>query len=303
MILANVVLICNVIWLIWTYTKHGIDSRYGAVQRGACAQSKSIDSWLHALINILSTAILSASSIFAQTFSSPTRAEIDVAHAKKQWLHIGLLSFRNMRHIAKKKTVVVLILLLTSLPFHLLYNAMVFKSTPLQQYNWAVVEPQFMQGAPWDLTSSNYKSDMSADTIQMYAPIQREAGSYERMNSSFCFDIYPVNTLLGRSDLLVVLNTTSSSNSIHQAGFSSGVGVEGMRWMCELGDCPDLTLWRVLESKYLSPGPNVDHCLSKREEIICTVQFSYDIMIVVLAFNIAKIIAMVYVGGASMWRT
>lgn len=223
-LLAFAVLICNVVWLVWTQQHYSTAGRYGIIQQGDCSRSKSLDTGLHALINILSTALLTASSGFVQAFSSPTRAEIDAAHARKQWLHIGSISLRNMRYISKRKSAVVLLLLATSLPFHLLYNAMIFKSVPAQEYNWAVVTPEFVQGAAWDLEGSNYTQRITPATTQTFLTMQQRSTGYERLNQAYCFDNYSTELLSGRSNLLVIVNITSRSYSMIYAGFSPGTG-------------------------------------------------------------------------------
>jgi len=114
------VLLVNIGWLIKAQRTYGIVDRFGTIQRGDCEQVKKSNTLLHLLINILSTIILLASAAFMQAYSSPTRQEIDKAHRSGSWLHVGLLSFRNMRWISKRKTLVCLLLVLTSPPFHLL---------------------------------------------------------------------------------------------------------------------------------------------------------------------------------------
>ena len=63
------------------------------------------DSALHVLINALSTVLLAGSNYTMQVLGSPTRQDVDIAHAKGQWLDIGLLSPRNLRLIPRQRTV------------------------------------------------------------------------------------------------------------------------------------------------------------------------------------------------------
>lgn len=117
---AAIVLLVNLCWLIWAWRRFGIMSGYGTIQQGDCAAAKRLNTWLHLLINILSTLLLAGSNAFMQVFSAPTRQEVDRAHARGIWLHIGVLGIRNWRGIAKRKALVSLVLALTSIPFHLL---------------------------------------------------------------------------------------------------------------------------------------------------------------------------------------
>lgn len=118
--IAGLVLAINLLWFAWAKKKYGITSGYGTIHRGDCRVAKNLNKWLHLLINILSTLLLMGSNAFMQVFSGPTREELDRAHQKRRWLHIGALSFRNLRGVAKRKAFFCLILASSSIPFHLL---------------------------------------------------------------------------------------------------------------------------------------------------------------------------------------
>jgi len=106
--------------LIWSLTR--AKSIYGtaSVFTGDCKKSRRILVTITILINTLSTIPLAVCNNAAQYVSSSTRAEIDTAHRKGRWLHIGVHSFANLRGIAKKRTAVWLILVSSSIPLHLL---------------------------------------------------------------------------------------------------------------------------------------------------------------------------------------
>jgi hypothetical protein len=74
----------------------------------------------HLVINIFSTMLLGASNFTMQVLSSPTRGDIDRAHARGRWLDIGLLSTRNLWNIPVKRAVVWCLLAASSIPLHLL---------------------------------------------------------------------------------------------------------------------------------------------------------------------------------------
>jgi hypothetical protein len=119
-IVAIVVLIINVCWLIYAKAKYGIVDGYGTIRKGECSEVKQLNTWLHLVINILSTLLLTGSNAFMACYSCPSREEVDQAHGRSRSLHIGVLSFGNLRGIAKRKSFVVLLLALSSVPFHLL---------------------------------------------------------------------------------------------------------------------------------------------------------------------------------------
>lgn len=55
-----------------------------------------------------------------QVISSPTRREVNVAHAKSRWLDIGIPSTRNLRAISWGRVAMWTILGLSSVPLHLM---------------------------------------------------------------------------------------------------------------------------------------------------------------------------------------
>ena len=114
-----VVLILNIGVLVWAQKRIGISSGYGTLQEGDCESAKQLDLWIHLGISAVSTLVLWGSNAFMQTYSAPSRNEIDEAHRRKKWLHVGVLSFRNLRHVAKRKAFVVVLLALSSIPLYL----------------------------------------------------------------------------------------------------------------------------------------------------------------------------------------
>ena len=120
---AIVVFVINAVVTIWVATNPRFPMRggVGLLHRGSCATSKRATIWLHLVINILATLLLSAGNYSMQFLSSPTRKEVDRAHAEKKWLHIGVLSFRNLKVISSERLVLWLILAVSSFPLHLVY--------------------------------------------------------------------------------------------------------------------------------------------------------------------------------------
>jgi hypothetical protein len=113
---ATIVFLINVTITIWgsTYSKSGV------LLEGDCDRVKRLNTGLHVLINVLSTILLSGSNYCMQCLSAPTRSEVDSAHAKGTWLDIGIPSIRNVKHLSRKRTILWVLLALTSLPLHLL---------------------------------------------------------------------------------------------------------------------------------------------------------------------------------------
>lgn len=72
----------------------------GILYQGDCEKSRQISTGLHILINILSTILPGASNYMMQCLHSPTRAEVDKAHAQRKWGDIGIPSWRNRRWVS-----------------------------------------------------------------------------------------------------------------------------------------------------------------------------------------------------------
>lgn len=88
--------------------------------QGDCGTTNRLDIGIHLLINILSTLLLSSSNYAMQCLSAPTREEVDQAHRKRKWLEIGAPGLRNLKSIGRDRLALWFVLLLSSLPLHLL---------------------------------------------------------------------------------------------------------------------------------------------------------------------------------------
>lgn len=118
---STLVLICNIVMLVLGHQHSGYDkSGIATLFKGNEDAAARFDTWAHILINTLSTALLSASNYTMQVLNSPTRHDVDKAHAKGRWYDIGLLSLHNLRSIPTKRIILCLVLGLSSTPFHLL---------------------------------------------------------------------------------------------------------------------------------------------------------------------------------------
>jgi len=87
---------------------------------GSTAATSQWSTIFHVLVNVLNTILLGASSYTVQVLSSPTRPDIDVAHAKDGWLDVGILGLRNLRFLPRGRVALRLLLGLSSIPLLLL---------------------------------------------------------------------------------------------------------------------------------------------------------------------------------------
>ena len=120
---VGIVLLINVSLTIYAATnpKYKLERGIGTLYEGSCDKSRRIGLWLHLGINILSTLLLSGSNYAQQCLASPTRSEIDAAHAGRRWMDIGVPSIRNLFKIKPERRLLWIAIGFTSIPLHLLY--------------------------------------------------------------------------------------------------------------------------------------------------------------------------------------
>ena len=114
------VLTVNTVLTIWAARSFPMHDGIGTLIDGSCTKVKSWGLWLHFAINALSTLLLGASNYCMQYLTSPTREEIDKAHARRVWLDVGIQSVRNLKHISWIRIFLWCLLGLSSVPLHLL---------------------------------------------------------------------------------------------------------------------------------------------------------------------------------------
>lgn len=89
-----------------------------ALYEGSCSVSKNWSTWLHLLINVLGTVILSSGNYCAQFLAAPKREDVDRSHVAGSWLDIGIPSLRNIWALGKKQKAIWAILFMTTIPMH-----------------------------------------------------------------------------------------------------------------------------------------------------------------------------------------
>ena len=115
-----IVFIINLSVTIWALAAQSSEHGHALLYEGSCSTTKQLNTGIHFIINAFGSVILAGSNYAMQCLSSPTRAEVDQAHAKNTWLDIGVPSVRNLKHISRKRLWLWAILGLSSIPLHLL---------------------------------------------------------------------------------------------------------------------------------------------------------------------------------------
>lgn len=129
------VLTLNSVLAIVAYIKLPRHQGLPTIYEGSCDVVSTCSVIIHAVINILGSVLLGASNYTMQCLAAPTRTDLDRAHAKGNWLDIGVPSVRNLAfHIPWKRMLLWWLLALSSLPVHLFYNSVVFKTVSASNY-------------------------------------------------------------------------------------------------------------------------------------------------------------------------
>lgn len=114
------VLLLNAGFLVWALRQEEVFRGVATIYQGDCGVTGTISTYGHLLINILGTLLLSASNNCAQLLSSPSHEDITAAHGEGKWLDIGVPSLRNLRGIPWWRSLLWAVLMLSSIPLHLL---------------------------------------------------------------------------------------------------------------------------------------------------------------------------------------
>ncbi|KAK3953030.1 hypothetical protein QBC32DRAFT_388814 [Pseudoneurospora amorphoporcata] len=130
--LAGVILLVGTICFVILAAWKGKDVFKGriVIYDGSCSTIEAIDWGVHAVINIFGVILLAGANYTFQILSSPTREEVTAAHKRKKWLDIGIPSFRNLGYVAKNRSLLAIVVLLTAILTQVISNSIIFTSGP-----------------------------------------------------------------------------------------------------------------------------------------------------------------------------
>ncbi|KAE8334706.1 hypothetical protein BDV24DRAFT_172155 [Aspergillus arachidicola] len=185
---------------------------------GNCKKAKRWSTGFHILINVLGTILLGTSNYCMQCLSAPSRKDVDRVHAHGKWLDIGTPSVANLRVMSWVQITIWCLLVLTSLPFHILYNAAVFSALSSNAYGVVAVSPDGPTGSTNSTTSACYEDLVGKDVVQVQAMYQGK--ELESLSKEDCIKAYGAAFLSNRRTLLLVTN----NSSINSPGLFVGVG-------------------------------------------------------------------------------
>ncbi|KAM3068658.1 hypothetical protein ACMFMG_011181 [Clarireedia jacksonii] len=233
------VLIIHVVFMIWAARRSGGEANIGIIYQGECATVDNMSMGLHILINVIAMIATTASLCGMYFLSSPTRQEVDEAHARGRSLDIGVLSVRNLKTLKKKALFGVL--MISSLPIHLFGNSIVFTASPTLDYDVVIATPLFLNNKAVDCSqdvSASCTSIGSTPTVCSTQPLNSSSPHYttnlcntatslhhnftanqlHRLNTTECLTTYSTlsNPSSNYANLLVITKTQplTTNNSI-----------------------------------------------------------------------------------------
>ncbi|RDA89814.1 hypothetical protein CP533_0873 [Ophiocordyceps camponoti-saundersi (nom. inval.)] len=320
-IIVCLIMVTNIFFTIFGITKYGSDRGIGLIYQGDCETVKRLNQSLHLVINLLSTGMLSASNYCMQLQAAPTRANVDVAHQQGRWMDIGVPSLRNLKYLTRRRLLAWILLALSSIPVHLIYNSAVFQSLSSSSYAVIVVKDSFLRGSSWNLTAADARaagdpawneSRVSPDYVNythVVQDLQQSAAAYRRLNVSSCFELYD-DYWKPQGNVIVLVGNASVQSAADDSLLMYAYIVP--RWddwgknMWALGNGTGYFVAqsppRPVTNWYLGPPRyQVSGCLVQEPSDIrltCRFQYSPPIMITICLMNLIKVGVMVWSWGS-----
>lgn len=291
-LLTSTIIVTNLIILIVGAAKPKNGSGYRVFFEGDCSKSRTISTVWHLVINVLSTLLLAASNACTQILSAPSRIEVDRAHSQGKSLHVGVLGFLNLSFIPARRSVLILLLALSSIPLHFFYNSVIYDSVGAYEYLATVVSPDFVVGAPWHLASDQNYGDIATTVVQALQDRARN-NTLVRLSKKECISQFRDPLVSNCTSALLVSTTLNRTNSV-QGKFAGTFVRETSRNPLSVGSATDWVCNTVPDARDPKGGPcltsevdqstvwtvndfTIDYCLGAQAPSHCTVSYSVQL--------------------------
>ncbi|KAL4860499.1 hypothetical protein BDV12DRAFT_204986 [Aspergillus spectabilis] len=317
---ASMILILNLVLVILASTRRSPEGR-SVLYAGDCGRTKEISSWVHVLINMLSTGMLGASHFAMQCLSAPARDDVDRAHAGGRWLDIGVPSMRNLLSIPRLRRWLWIGLVASSVPLHLFYNSTVYSTISVNSYDVFTANSSFPTLKQSDMIRAftgyyNETYEELSQTIwEANSPIhsaQRmltsaRANNLTRLTPTECITAYATAWQSMYGGVVLISNEYNGSeyaiDSVIQqwAPRPADSQQDPFGWVCMEGDemsdsarqCQSELAGVKRDANstrgWVVNGYKIDYCLVEETPEKCTLEYSLTLSIVVLVTNGVKI--------------
>ncbi|KAJ5371906.1 hypothetical protein N7517_003912 [Penicillium concentricum] len=288
--------------------KHHI--RNTVLYEGDCDTVHRLSTGFHLLVNLLSTALLSASNFGMQCLSAPTRRDIDKVHQSGRWLDIGVPSIRNIFRVSRRRSVLWLSLAFLSLPFHLMYNSAIYETTAVHAYD-IFAGPASLPQMDWtdahltNIESHPQKKEKRESFRDLFYAAENE--TLDRLEPSECVDGFAQTFQKSYSKVLIVTDDVKGNDSyafiytnpvfnpyeylVSRFGpydWLCPVSLEHWKeYNCNVSSLPHIRS-KITNNEWTVSGYKIDYCLAEKQEQHCKLQYSFTTTMIVIVFNIGK---------------
>ncbi|KAI2467522.1 hypothetical protein F4781DRAFT_307057 [Annulohypoxylon bovei var. microspora] len=277
-LISFIILLVGIICLILVIAEAKILSGESAIYSGDCTTAEHISYGIHIVISVCGVAILCGANYVFQILSSPTRREVTVAHENKQWLDIGIPSIRNFIHISGFRAVVAVIVLLTAVASQVIYNAVIFTTRNIVNYDVLFVTQSFLNHAPFSNDTKINEGGLSDLDIIGLQDAASQAGGMTDMTTTTCLQEFSGIFQPSFDAVLLITDSTSTNSSLI--------------WTSESGT--QLTTFASNNNDITAPdGSKVQNCLARTSTPqTCSVNLSGPILGIAVLLNLATLISM-----------
>ncbi|WXC43030.1 hypothetical protein QX201_002804 [Fusarium graminearum] len=263
---------------------------------GTCSTTRNINLVIHLIINVFGSILLSASNYGMQCLSTPTRADVDRAHAQGKWVDIGIPSFRflTLEQTSAKLTASRL-------------NSVVYSS--LSSYSYEVF------GADRNLYLIEKDSDLPArkSTLATFKSRNMLVSQLDNLTASECINEYGTTFQTKRADVILVFDFSMSKEESNQTYEINSALSHNVRrgdcietdydWICANESCDTPCHFLLPEIKrqpdnwkpYRLYDNKVKYCLSQPAPQRCRLNFDITLASIVLVVNFVKAIILAFI--------
>ncbi|KAK4122382.1 hypothetical protein N657DRAFT_576349 [Parathielavia appendiculata] len=205
-----VVLMAGFVCLVVAISRVSLDGERSAFFVGPCAAARGPEGGLHAVISVFVVVLVAGANYTFQVIASPTREEVTAAHLGREWLDIGIPSFRGIRRIERGRGFLAVMVLVMAVLTQIMYNAVIYVSQTAPNYKAALVSEPFVAGASFNSDSSNNVGGLSRVDLETLQ--QRAArGETVRLSASACINQFSAEFETEYSAVLLISASSSAS--------------------------------------------------------------------------------------------
>ncbi|KAF4446592.1 hypothetical protein FALBO_17056 [Fusarium albosuccineum] len=153
-LLAFLILVASIICLALASAKGHIAASDSSLMEGSPAKVDGIGRGILVVVNLFAIILIAGANYLVQILSSPTRAEVDIAHENRKWLDIGIPSLRNLSAISPTRASLSALMLVLAVSSQVIYNALIITSHTAPNTNLALDSASFIKAYDDSTTSS-----------------------------------------------------------------------------------------------------------------------------------------------------